>query len=84
MFHSGRNYQCMLKLLCDSLMKAGYLHSLKVSPHKLCINYKEKNNKLQWRNLIAATKSSDKLTSPAVRQSDIMYLLMLGKTQHHS
>lgn len=48
--NSGRNHQPMLKLEGESWMTAGYLHSLKVPPHKIVINYKRKKSNFIIRN----------------------------------
>lgn len=50
--HSGKKHQWILKLLGESEMKNEILHGLKVSLHKIFINYRGENKvNLQWRNL---------------------------------
>lgn len=57
--------------------KTRYLHSLKISSHKIVIKYKEKIATSQWKNLTDTTLTKlSNLASPEMGQSDLMYLLI--------
>lgn len=52
---TGKNHQWILNYSMKDYWEKGYSHSLRLSSHRLLINYKGRKVFLQWRNLVATS-----------------------------